>query len=216
MQNKSSKTQSVPIVRKCVLQDLDQLVEICRHSFPKNIRWRANCEMAKQWWRAVFVSQAAEAWVVEKGGVVIAFCVLVKDEVMWAEEKEFRKGSILAHFVSALHHPLLACYQVGQNLKAAVKKKHPIIYHRHIPEWCTLEMRTWIELIAVSPDYQGKGFAKRLLSHCYLVTNRLGRKVIGLRVAPENAFAKNFYKKHGFICQQSDSKGDLYFKHIET
>lgn len=56
-----------------------------------------------------------------------------------------------------------------------------------------------IMMIAVSPEYRGKGIGQQLLDRFRMNANMSGMKSITLEVRPANSNAIRFYKRNGFV-----------------
>jgi len=210
MQQESSS----PEIRQATLADLDQLLEVCRQSFPESLRRQAN-RLARRWWKAVIVTKTAETWVVEQDGHIRAFCVLVKDEILWLKEAALRSSSIMLNLFSALRHPLASCHCVSRMLNRALRKIAKPAPQAPMPSEWSPRMRTWVEMIATRPDSRGRGLARRLLEQCDVRAKELGRKAVGLRVESDNTAAKSLYEKCGYVRLRSDSRGDVYANFLE-
>ncbi|MCK5605683.1 GNAT family N-acetyltransferase [Candidatus Pacearchaeota archaeon] len=203
------------LIRQAGCEDMDQLVETCRLSFPQSLRWQSDKLLARQWWEVVLVSQAAKTWVVEEDGVITAFCILIDEEDIWAKERFLRRRSIAMYILSALRHPLVTACRVGQAWRCFVKRNRSPVFHKQMPAEWNSKMRTWIGLVAVRPHRRNAGLAGMLLEYCDYETKELGRRGIALRVVSGNTAAKFLYEKHGYACFRSDVKGDLYAKILE-
>ena len=180
------------IMRRAILKEIDQLIKICRDSFPRTLRWQLKGNLARRWWKCALVSQAVETWVIEENGYIAGVCVLVTYEPLWAKEKQARRGSIVNVLPSALRHPIVATRFLA-SVWRDLKKKETIatLCHRQMPVGWDPGMRTWIELIAIRPDRRKRGMAEMLLEHCNRRTRELGRKAVVLHVASDNTPAKS-------------------------
>ena len=72
--------------------------------------------------------------------------------------------------------------------------------------------RTWLQMIAVLPGYQGKGLARRLLGLCEERTRQLGRKGIVLCAEGDSPRARAIYEKWGFLSYAESRRGTYYAK----
>jgi len=152
--------------------------------------------------------------VLEENERIVALCVLVVDEIL--SSRQSKRGPAATYFGSVMFHPLVAIHTVYRIMKCAIgKEQAPRISGSDDTEW-RRETRTWIELIAVRPEYRGRGLGRILLDRCDLRTQELGRIGIGLRVASDNTSAKHLYEKCGYVCYQQDVKGSVYRKLLET
>ena len=200
------------IIRQAVCEDIDQLVDICRQSFPRTIRWRIGGKSARCWWRIAISSRSTQVWILEEYRRINGFCVFVIDEQLWQQEKAFRNGNKAIYFLSALQHPLVACDCIYNRCYHILTNTKKTIIHQSLPHGWGPSMRTWSELIAVRPERRGAGLGGLLLEQCELITAKMGRWAIAMRVLSDNISAKALYQKCGFDCYSSDNKGDLYAK----
>jgi GNAT superfamily N-acetyltransferase len=183
-------------VRCASLSDINELMRVCKISFPCSLRWNGIKKVAKNWWIAVIQSRAAETWVLELDGVVSAFCVLIMDMKLWAKEKPLRKPSFILEFLSLLICPVLVAKRIRKRLvnELELKREASPIKIDQIPN-----PKTWIEFIAVLPTMRNHGFAKRLLKVCEARTLEMGLRAIGLRVNTKNVPAICLYETLGYV-----------------
>ena len=69
----------------------------------------------------------------------------------------------------------------------------------------------WGEIVSIylHPDYFGKGFGQVLLCETVAALNQLGYERVYLWVLRDNARARRFYEKHGFISIGEESKIEI-------
>ncbi len=58
--------------------------------------------------------------------------------------------------------------------------------------------RAFLSMIAVSSEYEGKGYASRLLNEVESISASDGMEILELEVNESNLRAIDFYKKHGY------------------
>ena len=56
----------------------------------------------------------------------------------------------------------------------------------------------WITLLYLTPEFRGRGLGVQLLGRAVVKYRRLGRRVLRLQAAEDNAAAISFYRKYGF------------------
>ncbi len=190
--------------RRAELADLAALLAICRASFPRSPRWNGPRAFAGRWWQSALTSAAAEVWLGELGGRSAGFCVLVTNECRWQVERPTRCGGWRSYAWAAAMHPLallpaarFAWRGLTARLEPAGAKRRPV-------------PRTWLELIAVGPEFRGQRLAQQLLDVCAARTRRLQRQAIALLVEPENRAARTAYQRSGFALVARFPRGDLY------
>ena len=205
----AQKNQSI---RKATFEDLFQLVEICNKCFPSRLRWTSKRYLARSWWKVALTDSAAEAWVFVENNTIKGFCVLIINEPKWNEQRRIRRGSLFSGGLSMILHPIIAFHFVlGAFTKNLRINSFSSVANRDLPAGWGPHWRTWLELIAVKPEQQGKGVAGKLIDKCCQRTIDLGRHAVALKVNAHNTTAKRLYEKHGFMCYRSDIK-DLYVK----
>ncbi len=75
----------------------------------------------------------------------------------------------------------------------------------------------FITLIGVHFEYQGKGYGRILLQHCYKVAGTAGMNKIRLEVDDDNQQAKRLYSKEGFQLEHVSTNRNSSFmiKNVE-
>lgn len=68
----------------------------------------------------------------------------------------------------------------------------------------------FISLLAVLPDYKGKGIAQDLLNKCVEEAKETGKKAITLEVETANEQAIRFYQKNGFQLTEKTNRESYY------
>lgn len=67
--------------------------------------------------------------------------------------------------------------------------------------------RGWINYLAIDPDYQSKGFGKKLMLAIEERLRELGCPKINLQIRAGNADAVKFYERFGYSCEEVISMG---------
>lgn len=69
------------------------------------------------------------------------------------------------------------------------------------------KMRDWGEIVSIylHPDYFGKGYGEALLKETVAALKQQGYERIYLWVLRDNARARRFYEKHGFVSRGEES-----------
>lgn len=68
-----------------------------------------------------------------------------------------------------------------------------------MPEDETQSGEFYIDCLAVFPDFEGKGIAKKLIASLIVKADRLGHHKVGLLVSKGNEKAQELYNKLGFV-----------------
>ena len=70
----------------------------------------------------------------------------------------------------------------------------------------------FLSLIAVSTEFESKGYGTFLLDEVEKICGAYGMKIIRLEVKSKNTHAIGFYKYHGYIITSTTSKGTYYME----
>ena len=207
----SPNSQNSTTIRRAHLSDIPDLLKICRKCFSR-IQWRGVSSYVRPWWQAAITSDAADVYVAQYKGLVIAFAVLVKDEELWRKEEKNREGPFISHLLSCIVCPVLTFKAL------CVRATRLVVGNEQQPE-SSIEMsynRTWLEILAVAPKEQGRGIAKLLLCECESLTKTKGCDAIGLMVSKSNERAIRLYKKMGYQKTTESSEGKFYIKVLNS
>lgn len=185
-------------IQRATPREVSQLACLCRRSFPESLRWQGLSCVARAWWNSVVSLDTGETYVLRSEDQIVAFCLLVVDEVAWKEQTRRRTSPIWLRLSSALLCPRVVI--------RALNRKRREVGGRSADGTCcirpaagNLADRVWIELIAVSPEQRGKGHAVRLLRKCEARAGALKKSGLGLRVDEDNRAARALYEKAGYV-----------------
>ena len=67
--------------------------------------------------------------------------------------------------------------------------------------------RGWLNYLAIHPDYQGRGFGRKIVKEAEQRLRELGCPKINIQIRTQNAAAMIFYRKIGFITDDVISMG---------
>jgi ribosomal protein S18 acetylase RimI-like enzyme len=199
------------MIRRAVVADLEDLLVLCRETFIDSPRWQGASRGGARWWSSVLVSDAAEVWVYSAADRLCAFCILVRDEGLWAREKCRRDGSLIFKVACRLRSLRMVFKWLGKARIAAQAAGD--ICEVYIPR---RNERIWIELIAVSPQMRRLQIGTTLLRFCERRCFELDRKAIMLRVDASNVAALLAYQRSGFRLVARDSRALTYAKQMQT
>ncbi|TFG90320.1 MAG: GNAT family N-acetyltransferase [Candidatus Atribacteria bacterium] len=207
----SPNSQNSITIRRAHLSDIPDLLKIGRKCFSR-IQFRGIYSYVRPWWQAAITSEAADVYVAQYKGLVIAFAVLVKDEELWRKEKKHRKGPFIYHLLSCIVCPVLT-FKI-----LCIRATRLMVGNEHQPK-SSIEMsynRTWLEILAVVPQEQGRGIGKLLLRECESLTKTKGCDAIGLMVSKSNERAIRLYKKMGYQKIIESPEGKFYIKVLNS
>lgn len=201
------------MIRRVSISDIKELLRICKDCFPTSPRWNGSVAFASHWWNSAILSPAAEVWVSLHNDDISGFYVLVINEDVWNREKRQRCGKFITRLLALISCPLLAMTEIrkrSRRMMIRLIKKSSREFHS-IPN----ADRSWIELMAVSTNSQGMGYAKRLMNHCEERSMLSSKFYISLLVDTDNIPARKLYEKHGYtFCIQGKYR-TRYEKHLE-
>ncbi len=203
-----SADQCVVEIRPAVIGDLNALVEICRLSFPGSLRWQGPRRIAARLWRRWLSSGSCRCWVCSRGMEVLGFVVFILDCDRYRAEAETRAVTSLDSAVLLMWHPLLAIKKAISKLSLYRATPQSVSVRKDMPN--VLQKCTWIELIAVRPDVQGRGLGAMMLEHCATVTRTLGCEMVKLKVNKDNVQAFRAYERVGFEVTAEDADAYTY------
>jgi GNAT superfamily N-acetyltransferase len=199
------------IIRRASRSDICALVNMCRKIFLRDICCQGLRAFARRWWEAAIMSSATELWIMQGNDEVLAFYLLVTDEVQWRREKADRSRPFVLRLISTMCCPVLAGSIILRAIMNNISRRptQQLILHDRKPE-----TRTWLELLAVGDGHRGQGLAKCLLRHSEARTRALGRKAIGLRLYKHNRAARRLYETVGYQKVSVNCEDVIYSKSI--
>lgn len=207
------ETTSRIMLRKANTEDITKLAEICRKCFTNSLRWNGLSLIAENWWRYTLATSAAETWVAVISGKAIGFSVLIFDELEWNRINIIQNNTIYK-ILNILFHPQLAfhlvCNKLSRNDKISANSTQFNKNPRVLPS-----QRSWLELIAVHPEYRKLNIGKMLLDHSTARTIDNKRYAIYLMVDTTNIAASRLYQKNGFDLLQTKSGKMVLVKNLK-
>lgn len=192
-------------VRAATPADLDALIGVCRLSFPDSLRWQGPGWIAARHWRRWLDSPFCSCWVCGSDETIWGFTVVVLDCSRYNAAAGMRRAERLEAALGALWRPKLAVRKMVRRLTR--RRPEPRSDDPTRDAHCDPQKCAWIELIAVRPDMQGRGFGAMMLSHCTSTARAWGYETVKLRVDRDNARALKVYRKAGFTIttEQTDA-----------
>ncbi len=183
-------------IRRSGCEDIDQLIKICRASFPDSLKWQGPAFYARKWWKSTLQLTSCEVWVCLLDGQPAGFSMLLTDVSRYNKEKcRLSRNPLFALFAFATCPKLF----ITKILRKISKAIHRPCKDNHAGDIDGLVCSaTWLELIAVSSHMRRMGLAARLLEFCVERTKQFGRDAISLRVEANNTNAIRLYEKCGF------------------
>ncbi len=157
--------------------DAETIHAIDRESFPDSIKNRMSLRIWKRWLECAITSAASEVYVISIGGEIAGYAILITDEARYQEESRRSRPSAFAMAAGLLSRPSLfglAVKKGTDRLKNYLRRDVVSLSQNRL----TGAKRTWIECLAVSPRYRGRGLAKRMFLFLEARTSELGRHEI--------------------------------------
>ncbi len=194
-------------------ESVPSLIEICRECFPESPRWRSAGRLAELWWACAIESPAVEVSILMNDGNVAGCAALVIDEDIWMKNRRARSGSLCDRAVLAIRNPGAA---LGRVQHAAGKlcrrmRRSPNVGRSKRARG----QRAWLELIAVSPFFVGRGGGKFLLQNCEAQARAIGVDTLELRVGTGNHAAIRLYENGGYTVAAQEPRRILYAKALQ-
>jgi ribosomal protein S18 acetylase RimI-like enzyme len=182
-------------LRPARLDDLEQIIEVCAHSFPGSLRWVVGTERPCRWWRTTLESDSSEEWVAQRtgAGTIVGVMILVHDERLWRALGSVRQPGKFEQLSAVLHAP----GRLQVRWRNARQPVAPAVAQLRQAKRYDPADRIFLELIATLPEAQGCGIGKRMLALAFERAHALNRSAIACVVDPANS-AIPFYHKLGF------------------
>ncbi len=201
-------------VTRAEYEDIPELIQVCRRSFPDSIKWQGAPVGARRWWKNVMSASAAEIYILQSEGQIAAFSLLITDENLSKTQVSSRPIPLWLTLLTMVTCPIVALRKARKALSDHFRASESVATAA-VPVYWKPETRVWIGLIAVDPSHRGKGFAKQLLKYCDERTAAIGKRVIGLKVDSDNRSAQRLYQCSGYVRIASNSDSQYYAKNLD-
>jgi GNAT superfamily N-acetyltransferase len=195
-------------IRQAEYKDIEILVEICRKSFTKLVRWQIPRFLSRKRWEYILSSDVAETWVCSANNQLAGYVTLVRDIAAFKLEK---------HQYDRFFFKKLYCYLLCPRLflRMLIRKMYIFTSRPSQPESVRqngpdLINCAWVDSIAVDPEMRRKGIAKKLLYLCKKRALQLNLAGMKLAVDSDNTEARNLYKNFGFHCISHSNDTEIY------
>lgn len=199
-------------------EQIDQLIEICRTSFPESLRWNGPSVQSRQWWKTMLESSFSETISLSVGDRAVGFYVLITDRELFFNERKkdpWRKKFIDVLRIAALfNNPLLIFHVV----KSMIRLMKPVPQKLFLEERLSVaqDKIAWVELLAVSPLYRGEGLAKKMQDWVLNRCKELKKLYIGVNIEPQNAVSIAMHESYGYTRICETKAGLTYVKGFEN
>jgi GNAT superfamily N-acetyltransferase len=198
-------------------EQIDQLIEICRTSFPESLRWNGPSVQSRQWWKTMLESSFSETISLSVGDRAVGFYVLITDRELFFNERKkdpWRKKFIDVLRIAALfNNPILIFHVV----KSMIRLMKPVPQKLFLEERLSVAQHeiAWGELSAISPLYRGKGLAIIMQDWAMNRCRELGKLYIGLNIESHNIVSVKLHESYGYTKICGTSVGLTYIKRLE-
>lgn len=199
------------IIRRMRRSDIKRLVAISRSCFPLVLRWRAPVAHCMRWWEMALESSASETWVSAgtDEGEASGYAIIVKDVPSYELEKKRRQPDYLTRTLMIFLNPHILLINILRSIFLQFSKSTGTTL---TPETDLKSgARLWIEPIAVTPRFWGRGIASALIDFIEKKARELNCSHIYLSVERHNRHAIRLYERKSFRCI-SRYKNQCYYR----
>lgn len=195
-------------IRLAHLNDVEDIIILNRNSFPDSLKERAPSYYLKKWWGFLVDSPSVEVYVITSNKIIAGFAVLVINEDNYKKDSKLYKLPKQIILYTLLTSPQCLFY-LSQKIIARIRAKS--VYKLQTENNSYLEKRTWIELAALSNEYQGKGLAKQLFLFLEKRTRELNCNTICSLLNKNNHAVIFLHKSLGYS-KTGESAEHFYYK----
>jgi len=198
--------------REMTVEDISNVLLICRESFPNSIRWHYSLEMGVKWLQTIIESNSVEKFVIARQDQICGFCILVTNIEGFNKLKSVLK-------INNYEIPKIA-YKKSRLVLIQIKKriKNFITFHKSIKKNQDKKSSNrgiaWIEMIAISKKYRRMGLSKMLFMWAERTCTESGKRKIGSTIQDENIASIMMHKKFGFKLDSCSKSGMIYVKKL--
>ena len=203
-----NRTRPDMFIRRVTHEDIDELIKICRASFPDTLRWHCPKFYARKQWETTLGLSSCEAWGCSLDGRIVGLLILVTNVSQHKKEKWELWSRPLAVFCTFATCPKLFTNKLLRRISTVISTNSHISYADDVDS----SSYTWIELVVVSPHMWRKGLGARMLEFSIKRSSQLGREAVKLSVKPSNKNAIRLYEELGFKTTGQSKYGDIYTK----
>lgn len=198
------------LIRRVTYEDVDELIKICRMSFPDSLRWQGPSFYARKWWNITLGLPSCETWVSLSDGQAVGFLILVTDGGRYKKARRKLRPGLLFVLAAMGTCPKLFLKKLLCRIFMAISTRARDSFAEDID----VSPCTRIELVAVLPHMQNKGLGTKMLEFSIKRSSELRRKGITLLVNSSNISAIRVYEKVAFKKTGQSKRGLTYTKVI--
>jgi hypothetical protein len=178
-------------------ESIDDLVKICRESFPDYIWWYGPRFVARLWWSFMLSAPSAEAYMMYSNKKPIGILLIVSDMksfTIYEKGRSSRKKLLCSlRYLGFFMHPRLAITTIRNFIKRSA-------HHQHVKWQCKLDLESvaWGVLQAISPEYRRIGLARKFLRFAEERGLELQKRTFIASVEPDNISIMNLLRSFGY------------------
>lgn len=199
-------------VRRAKYEDVGELVNICRKSFPDSLKWRGLTSSAEKWWHIALDLPCCETWVCLCDEKIEGYVLLISDINRYNREKKKQRPSFGTLLLILMIHPRLLITKIFKRIFSCNSTSVRQVITDNSKK--SADELLWIELIAVSPKMRRKGLGVAMLRFCEQRAAELRRKIIKLNVGKKNVGAIRLYEKSAFVKTNETRYEYIYTKPV--
>jgi GNAT superfamily N-acetyltransferase len=177
-------TEKVDIVRVDA-NAVDELIAVCRESFPDSLWWNGPRIAARAWWLFMLSAPSAEAYEMYVNNRPVGFFLIVSDLSsfnLYVNKISLRDRFLFTlRFFGLMVHPGLMTHTVKKLIKRSEKREYVSWHDKFNPEDVV-----WGDLFSIIPKYRRAGLAKQFMRFAEQRTIELKKEVFAGNVEPDN------------------------------
>jgi len=203
-------------VFKVSINDIDDLIDICKDCFPNSFNYQGPRYMLKKKWLLYLKSGSVEIYAIRINNEIACFYELIIDIQLFNQTRK-KSEKHLMRYLTYLYVSITKPRCVIPTLKKYMKEKiftTPAMQINHKGDSFDINKMAWGELQGVHSKYRGSGLSKIMQKHILNRCIELGKNVIGCVNAPDNIPVMNLHKAFGYAIASENKYGFVMKKFL--
>jgi GNAT superfamily N-acetyltransferase len=208
-------------IRPADQNDIDKILIVSKKAFPMSLKENIPGFINNKYWKILLNSESRSVFILSLNEQIIAYNYIISN--ISKSKKEFKQKISFLMKLLIFFGKIFSLFSILISRNVTLKEIVTLFESRFFERFAKPKQNKadivendscWCEAIAISPEFQGKGYGKKLLKHAIKECQKLDKKYLGSTVLKNNFTSKNLFYVMGFKEFKSDDFKITFIKYL--